>query len=449
MKKKLILISLALLLSISIVACSPVEVKSMPVVREPYQLPVQYELDNGLTVILRPVSGANQVAVVVLFNLGADHDPVGRSGKVHLLEHLYITAAAGDMPARCVMQILERYDGQFNAQIGFKYTLFAAVVEAEELAGKLKDAAARMSDLHITEADINREVPRILPELRNMYGGIPSLAGVNHARLHLRPIPGGGRFGGNPDHIKAITLGELQQFWQDYYKPNNAILVLAGGFDIPEARNLIQQHFGPIPAGKALPTKPLRPEAKTGETIRINVTPIMQEATGVVSIGYAAPLPGSKDYAPFLLVLSRLWARIEQDGFQPGQVQPLYFPPMDDPTTIVLQAALSPGQDAEPVLKQLDQRLQAALTPKLEPHEKLTAINTLAFLLGTVDLPDALLRHNLYGLAFGLGRRHQLGLDGNELRAAIQGVTDADVQRLATTVFAPEKRITVIVEVEE
>ena len=55
----------------------------------------------------------------------------------------------------------------------------------------------------------------------------------------------------------------------------------------------------------------------------------------------------------------------------------------------------------------------------------------------------------MYGLAFGLGRRYQLGLDGNKLRAAIQRVTDADVQRLATTVFAPEKRITVIVEVEE
>ena len=58
-----------------------------------------YQLDNGLTVILRPVPGANQVAVVLLFNLGGDHDPVGRSGITHLLEHLYCTAGAGNRPA--------------------------------------------------------------------------------------------------------------------------------------------------------------------------------------------------------------------------------------------------------------------------------------------------------------------------------------------------------------
>lgn len=58
------------------------------------EMPEPYELDNGLTVILRPVPVANEVAVVVLFDLGGDHDPVGRSGRAHLLEHLYCTAAA-------------------------------------------------------------------------------------------------------------------------------------------------------------------------------------------------------------------------------------------------------------------------------------------------------------------------------------------------------------------
>ncbi len=404
------------------------------------EMPKPYELDNGLTVILRPVPAANQVAVVVLFDLGNDHDPVGRSGRAHLLEHLYCTAAAGDMPARDFMQIQKRYVAGYNQQTGFGFTVFAGVVKAKQLAEELKDAAARMSDLRVTEADLKREVPRVLLELRNMFGGIPSLAGMNHVRMQLHPIPQGGRFGGKPEHIKAIALGELQQLWQDYYKPNNAILVLAGRFDVAEARKLIQQRFSPIPSGKAPPTKPLKPKAKTGAIRHIEVKPIMQKATGVASVGYAAPLPGNKNYAPFLLVVSRLWALL-QGSFQPGQVPPIYYPPLDDPTTIVLQTALPAGKDAESVLNQLDQRLQAALTPKLKPQDKLLAINSMAMLL---DVPDAMWSQNVYTLAFSVGRRYQLKIDGSELRAAIQRVTDADMQRLATSVFAPEKRNTVI-----
>ena len=410
------------------------------------EIPGPYELDNGLTVILRPVPAANQVAVVVLFDLGGDHDPVGRSGRAHVLEHLYCTAAAGDMPARDFMPIQKRYTAGYNQQTGFGYTVFAGVVKAEQLAEELKDAAARMGALRISEADLKREVPRVLLELRNMYGGIPSLAGINHVRMRLHPIPQGGRPGGRAKHIKAIALRELQQLWQDYYKPNNTILVLAGRFDVAEARKLIQQRFSPIPSGKAPPTRPLKPEAKTGATRRINVKPIVKKATGVASVGYVAPLPGNKDYAPFLLVVSRLWA-LGQGGVQPGQVQPMYYPPLDDPTTIVLQTALPAGKDAESVLRQLDQRLQAALTPKLKPQDELLAINSMA-MLGTVDVPDAMWSQNLYGLAFSVGRRHQLKIDGNELRTAIQRVTDADMQRLATSVFAREECNTVIVELD-
>ncbi len=410
--------------------------------------PEPYRLDNGLTVILRPVSEAKQVAVVVLFNLGGDHDPPGSSGRAHLLEHLYCTAAAGDTPARNFMQIQRRYAAGSNYQTGFGFTVLAGVVTPEQVAAELMDAAARMSALRITDADLKREVPRVLQELRNMYGGIPSLAGINHVRMRLHPISQGGRPGGKAEHVKAITLDELRKLWRDHYKPNNAILVLAGKFEVAEVRKVIQQRFGRIPAGKAPPPKPPKPEAKTGTTQHIKVKPIVPNATGVVSIGYAAPLPGSKDYAPFLVVFSRL-AALSQGSFRPGQVPPLYYPMLDDPTTIVLQAPLPAGKDARPVLKQLDQRLRAALTPKLTPFDKLRTVNSMAMFLGTADVPDAMWTRNIYGLAFSVGRRYQLKIDGKQLRAAIQGATDADMRRLAISVFSTAKRIAVVVEVDK
>ena len=72
----------------------------------------------------------------------------------------------------------------------------------------------------------------------------------------------------------------------------------------------------------------------------------------------------------------------------------------------------------------------------------------MAMLLATVDIPDMQWGENMYSLAFCIGRQHQLQIKGNELRDAIQAVTDADIQHLAKTIFAPEKRATVIVELE-
>ena len=383
---------------------------------------------------------------MVLFNLGGDHDPVGQSGKAHLLEHLYSTAAAGDMPARNATQLQKHYAAGWNAQTGPDYTLFAGVVKPEQFAAELKNAAARMNDLRITQADLNREVPRLLAELDNMYNGTPSLAGLNRVRMQLQSIPQGGRFGGAPDHIETITLDELQRFWKDYYKPNNAVLAIAGGFDVSDAQELIHQNFSQIPPGKLPPTKPPKSEPKTGTTQRIAVKPVMSNATGVAAIGYAAPPYGSKEYAPFLIVVSRLWANT-QNFFQSGRMPPVYYTPLDDGTMIGLQTDLRADTDTKSILDQLDQRLHAALGPKLTPADKMRTLNSMA-LLGTVAVGDTMWLQNLYGLAFSVGRRYQLELDGKELRAAIQRVTDADMQHLATSIFAPERRETVIVELE-
>ena len=412
------------------------------------ETPEPYKLDNGLTVILRPVPTANKVAFVVLYNIGEDHDPIGKSGMAHLLEHMYVTAAAGETPARDVMQFMRRYPAAgWNAQTGTDYTVIAGVVDPGQFSEEVKDVAARMNDLRITEADIEREVPRVLDELRNMYGGIPMLAGINHARKQLHPIPQGGQRGGAIAHVQTMTVDELQQFWQDYYKPNNSILIIAGKFDVEEAKKSIDENFNQIAPGKPLPTIHPKPKPKAGNVNKINVQPVVPNATGVASIGYAAPLPGSKEYAPFLIVYSRMFYAL-RTKFQMGKVQPIFYPYLIDPTTLVLQKELMCEEDVDSVLKELDERLQNALTPKLTPQDKQQTINMLAY-LGTVDIPDVQWGEDMSSLAFSIGRQHQLQINGKELRAAIQQVTDVDIQNLAKAVFAPEKRATVIIEVEQ
>ena len=375
------------------------------------ETPEPYKLDNGLTVIFRPVPTANKVAFVVLYNIGEDHDPIGKSGMAHLLEHMYVTAAAGDTPARDVTQFQRRYPSGWNAQTGTDYTVIAGVVDPGQFAEELKDVAARMNDLRVTEADIKREVPRVEQKLTNMYGGIPLLAGINYARTQLYPIPQDGQRGGAIAHVQTITVDELQQFWTDYYKPNNAIIIVAGKFDVEEAKKSIHENFSQIFPGKSPQETHPKSNPKTGSVHKVNVKPIVPNATGVAAIGYAAPLPGSKEYVPFLIVYSRMVYAL-RTKFQMGKVQPIFYPPLDDPTTLVLQTELMSEEDIDSVLKELEQRLQAALTPKLTSQDKLQTINMLAF-LGTVDIPDAQWGENMYSLAFSIGRQNYKSAEKN------------------------------------
>jgi hypothetical protein len=160
--------------------------------------------------------GTDSTALVVLYSIGNDHDPAGKSGLVHLIEHVYVTAAAGETKARTVEEFGRRYADGANGQTGDRYTVFAAVFPKNDLELELKDAAARMGDLRLSADDLARERPRLLSEVGNMFGDFPMLAALNNARELVRPTAGGGRCGGLPAQVNSCTTDELQSFWNRY-----------------------------------------------------------------------------------------------------------------------------------------------------------------------------------------------------------------------------------------
>ena len=403
-----------------------------------------FTLENGLTVLLRPSGKARQVALMTLYRMGGDHDPEERSGRAHLLEHLYVTAAAGTTPARTVAEFVRAYPDGWNAQTAFDATVFATVFKPDRLEAELADAAARMSQLKITEKDLEREIPRVLEELGNMYDRVPALAGLNHARKRLYPIAGDGQHGGNPEHVRKLTVQELTRAWENYYRPNNAILVLVGNFDAKEIRKRIEELFGPIPRGKEPPGKGARPERGADRVLRIKVQPPGGGAEGVVCLAYAAPQPGQKEYPAFLVVVARLWAKA---GFKPGPVPPVHFQILDDPSTLALQAPLPKGKDDDEVIQEIEQRLVEALRPEVTPGDRMQAIQATA-MMGTAGIPEALVENNPYGVALGLARCQQLGIVPKTLKSQIETVSQDDLKALAAGIFDPKRRVVVIVETQ-
>jgi zinc protease len=403
--------------------------------------PVTFKLDNGLTVILRPVAGAKDTALVVLYDIGGDHDPEGRSGLAHLVEHLYATAAAGETPARSFEELVKRYPRGQNFQTGDRYTVCAVVFPAKEVERELKEAAARMGDLKPTADDLARELSRIELELRNMFGGIPTLGAMNLAREKVRPTPRGGKRGGVMDHLKAIQLEEVQQRWRDLYGPQNAILVLAGDFDVAATRKAVEQHFGKLAAGKKAPTPadPGKPALGKAEEVGVKA---FKDAEPALCIGFAAPPPASDQYPAFLVAYGLL--RLHCGKLHASNSFPLWFEPLDDGVLIRITVYPGKGESAKDVLTLWAAVVKAAAEGDVEAGRKRLELD-LARLLDLKDIPEASWQYGLYGLAFSLGRRHQLGIDSGKLRKAVAAVTADDVRRVLREVFAEDKAAAVLV----
>jgi zinc protease len=373
---------------------------------------------------------------VVLYSIGNDHDPAGRSGLGHMVEHLYVTAAAGGEKARTAEEFGRRYPDGANGQTGDRYTVFATVFPEQELTRELKEAAARMADLRPTAEDLDRERRRLLDEVENMFAAIPPLAAQNNARELVRPAARGGRRGGLPEEIRSLSLEDVRGHWKRFYKPRNAILVLAGAVDSRAARRAISEHLAKLEAGEPAPTPGEPGPPKFGARPRISVTPLNPQAQPMATLAYLAPQPGTPQYAPFLVLVARLWAGAAKLGGTPGSF-PVYFTPLDDGAIVAVSVPATAGEDK--AFTRLETFVDETIKPELRDSDLDATQQQLGFLLGLAELPDNILAQNPYGVAFALGRREQIGLDPARLKTALRTVTDRDLRHVASTVFAPAR----------
>ena len=404
---------------------------------------VHFRLGNGLKVHLRPVEGAAKVALVTVYSLGELHDPKGLSGLGHLTEHVYLTAAAGETKARTAAEFMRRYPAAWNAQTGEDYTVFATIFPKGALRGELQEAAARMGDLRVTAADLDREKPRVVAELANMFGGIPALGAQNLAHERIHPRPPGGRRGGVPEQVKRITPEQVRDHWKQYYKPANAMVVLAGGFDTALARAMIVEYFGRLPSGRAAPARRPPGTPQLGRVEHVSIKPRGPEAPAQVCLAFAAPPPDSELYAPFLVIVARMWLKVVAAGASPGSLLVVYAVP-EEPGVLLVSSPVGAKENAKQAVTRLERFISEAVGAEVRASDVPATKRAFAWMLGTADIPDHFLARNLYGLAWSVGRRAQLGIDSAKVAKAIEAVNTEALREAAQKVFSPGQRAGVI-----
>ena len=210
----------------------------------------EYDLPNGLHVILHPDTGAPGVTTSVMYHVGGKDRTQGRTGFAHFFEHLLFEGTK-NIERGTWMKLVSSRGGNNNANTSQDRTYYYEVFPSNQLEFGLWMESERMLHPVIDQigVDTQNEVVKEEKRLRmdnSPYGQILQVVGENLFKVHPYKDPNIGYM----EDLDAATLEEFIAYKEKYYGPNNAVLVVAGDIDIDKTKSMIEQYFGPVPTGQ-------------------------------------------------------------------------------------------------------------------------------------------------------------------------------------------------------
>jgi zinc protease len=405
-------------------------------------------LDNGLKVIVLEDFSTPVVAVQVWYHVGSKNENPERQGFAHMFEHMMFRGTDRLGP-KDHFDLIRKVGGDCNAYTSFDQTVYVQKLPSNQLDLALYLEAERMAFLKIDQLSFDTERSVVEEErrqgLNQPYGTVFERALPQVFTQHpyrWTPI-------GRIPHLRRASIEELSRFWETYYVPNNAALVIVGAVKKEEALDRAEQYFGWIPRGDPAPkVTVVEPEQKEARLIKLTEArgPVTIVAQGFRGVPMAHPDAMALEVA--LTVLgdgesSRLYQKLVKD-MKVAVIAAAGMQSLEQDSIMGAGAALPPGgggKQAE-VLAVIDAEIEKLKTEGASDAEvekaKLNILKGQVTQAQEVENRARLL--GTYGVLMGDLDRVNRRFD--EIRA----VSAADVKRVMNTYFTPERRNTVIVE---
>jgi zinc protease len=212
------------------------------------------KLSNGVTLQTVHPADATDVAIRLLVPAGGRDDPRGREGLAHYVEHLVATDPGPLSPVSSNGTLRLSAHGYANAYTLRTATVYVMNVGPESLESALGLLAERLSRLEASDAVAARERSIVQQEYFFRFGGDPITRLLAELRTRLgRTDPALGWNAGTPESIKSFDLASAQDFFDRWYHPETMTLVLSGGLDIEDVREIADRTIGLIPTRPAVP----------------------------------------------------------------------------------------------------------------------------------------------------------------------------------------------------
>ncbi|MFT7106619.1 MAG: zinc protease [Yoonia sp.] len=266
-----------------------------------------YMLDNGMEVVVIEDTRAPVVVHMLWYKIGSADEPVGASGVAHFLEHLLFKATdvleSGEFSATVAAN-----GGSDNAFTSYDYTAYFQRIASDRLELMMQMESNRMNNLAITAADVETERQVILEE-RNQRteNSAGALAREQFRAAQFQNHRYGVPIIGWKHEMEQLDLADALDFYDLYYSPNNAVLVVAGNVKPDEVLALAEQYYGVIPPEANLPVRE-RPQEPPQRAER-RITYVDQRVSQpYLTRSYLAPErdPGAQSEAAALVYLADL-----------------------------------------------------------------------------------------------------------------------------------------------
>ena len=261
-----------------------------------FHVPVEYHrLGNGLRVVLSRDTTAPKTVLAVYYNIGFRIEPRDRTGFAHLFEHMMFQGSE-NLGKMEFIRLVQSNGGVLNGSTRFDFTNYFEIVPSNTLETVLWAEADRMRGLAINEENLKNQQAVVENEvkvniLNRPYGGFPWLdmpqyANTNWFNAH--------NFYGDFKDLDAATLADVKSFFQTYYTPNNAALVVTGDFDPAQTLAWIEKYFGKIPSSPR-PPQPDVSEPRQEKEKRAS-KPDRLATRPALAVGYHAPRQNTPEY---------------------------------------------------------------------------------------------------------------------------------------------------------
>lgn len=403
---------------------------------------VEYELDNGLTVILHQDRSTPIVAVSVMYHVGSKNEKPDRTGFAHFFEHLLFEGseniARGEFD-----KYIQNAGGTNNANTSYDRTFYYEIMPSNHLGTGLWLESERMLHAKVEDAGIETQRQVVKEERRQLidnqpYGSIVEESMRRAYTVHPYRWP----VIGSMDHLDAAQEEDYKQFYADFYVPNNAILSIAGDIDIEETKKMVDKYFGTIPKGTNKIYRPSIVEPPLKAEVRDTVFDNIQLPAVVQT--YRIPAQGTKDfYAVSMLstLLSQGQSSRLYKALVDEQQKALFvgnFPfPLEDPGVALAFGIVNMGVSPDEMEAAMDAeivKVQEELIPE-EEFQKLRNQVENDFITGNstiVGIAESLANYKMY---YG---------DANLINTEIDrylAVTREDIRRVAKQYFVPSNRV--------
>lgn len=211
----------------------------------------KYVLDNGLEVILHPDESDPLVAVAILYHVGSNREKPGRTGFAHFFEHMLFQNSENVGKGNFFKKI-EEMGGTLNGGTSFDQTVYFEVVPNNALERVLWMESDRMGFMinTVTEPVLENEKQVVKNEKRQRVDNQPygHTSYVIGKALYPEGHPYNWQVIGSLEDLQAATIDDVKEFYDEWYGPNNATMVIAGNFDFDEAKQLVEKYFGELEA---------------------------------------------------------------------------------------------------------------------------------------------------------------------------------------------------------